>query len=543
MAAAWKRARPLAVVSACCTGLVFAHVAPLSSITLRQISTGERVLVDEAGRQRIFHGANVVVKGPPWMPSRGGFDYQTSLVKEDFVLMQQAGMNAIRLGLMWAGAEPKRGEYNETYFAEMRALIAEAASYGIYTFVDMHQDVLSERFCGEGIPRWATDVHTGPIPDPFDWFPEPVLSRFTKMAPDGNPTRQDCKRLIDAVGNFQAGYWTDSAEQAFQNLYVNANDLTNAWGLFFAKFLSGMKGDPSLLGVNLINEPFTGNAYHNPFRLLPWLANKELQKAYDIVVQRIREVDENRLVLFPAIVWSDLHLHERDNGFDHPPGGDEYANRSLLSFHYYTPPQARGSAKSFVENVQIPNAQRLQTGIFLTETWGSDWEEIAPFAEQHGISWNYWEWKDFCKETPETLNSSLQAAAFGACKTGYGGGLFNESGMRPEKHRKLGRMYAYAIQGVLTNHTFNATKSRLDFQFQLEPSIAAPTEVFANPQWHAGAGGFNVEVSPAGALEHEVVADQFLIRLSAAKNAIAGLVNVTITPAAEHELLAPPVVI
>ena len=33
-----------------------------------------------------------------------------------------------------------------------------AAEYGIYTLLDMHQDVLSEKFCGEGIPDWAVDV-------------------------------------------------------------------------------------------------------------------------------------------------------------------------------------------------------------------------------------------------------------------------------------------------------------------------------------------------------------------------------------------------
>ena len=33
-----------------------------------------------------------------------------------------------------------------------------ASKYGIYTLLDMHQDVLSPKFCGEGVPDWAVDT-------------------------------------------------------------------------------------------------------------------------------------------------------------------------------------------------------------------------------------------------------------------------------------------------------------------------------------------------------------------------------------------------
>ena len=69
----------------------------LLPIALRLEETGERVLVDSFGRQRAFHGTNCVVKGPPWIPSRDGFDQFTSLTAKDFELMRSAGVNAIRL--------------------------------------------------------------------------------------------------------------------------------------------------------------------------------------------------------------------------------------------------------------------------------------------------------------------------------------------------------------------------------------------------------------------------------------------------------------
>ena len=113
----------------------------VSRVHLRQQPSGERVFVDEHGRQRIFHGTNVITKGRPWYPSRFGYDAFTSLVKEDFELMASVGINSIRLGVMWPGVEPYKGRYNETYLNVIREIAAEAADYGIYTLADMHQGV------------------------------------------------------------------------------------------------------------------------------------------------------------------------------------------------------------------------------------------------------------------------------------------------------------------------------------------------------------------------------------------------------------------
>ena len=85
---------PLLLLLAAATGSAAPALLPIS---MRLEETGERVLVDSFGRQRAFHGTNCVVKGPPWIPSRDGFDQFTSLTAKDFQLMRSAGVNAIRL--------------------------------------------------------------------------------------------------------------------------------------------------------------------------------------------------------------------------------------------------------------------------------------------------------------------------------------------------------------------------------------------------------------------------------------------------------------
>jgi endoglycosylceramidase len=55
---------------------------------------------------------NVVVKGPPWIPKRDSYDYLTSFMKDDMQLLQDCGLNVIRLGMMWPGVEPVKGKAN-----------------------------------------------------------------------------------------------------------------------------------------------------------------------------------------------------------------------------------------------------------------------------------------------------------------------------------------------------------------------------------------------------------------------------------------------
>ena len=58
---------------------------------------------------------------------------------------------------MLPGYVPQRGKYNETYLSVMQGIVQRAAKYGIYILLDMHQDVLSRKFCVEGFPDWAVN--------------------------------------------------------------------------------------------------------------------------------------------------------------------------------------------------------------------------------------------------------------------------------------------------------------------------------------------------------------------------------------------------
>jgi endoglycosylceramidase len=67
-------------------------------------------------------------------------------------------MNLVRLGVLLVGTLPSPsppGVANATYLSAAADTVRLLAERGVATLVDLHQDVLSPYFCGEGLPDWA----------------------------------------------------------------------------------------------------------------------------------------------------------------------------------------------------------------------------------------------------------------------------------------------------------------------------------------------------------------------------------------------------
>lgn len=58
---------------------------------------------DSQNREITFHGTNVVVKVPPYIPTTGNYNKLWSFGPQDIKNLKDNGFNAIRLGVMWAG--------------------------------------------------------------------------------------------------------------------------------------------------------------------------------------------------------------------------------------------------------------------------------------------------------------------------------------------------------------------------------------------------------------------------------------------------------
>lgn len=119
---------------------------------INQVDQDTHQIVDEFGRTRFFHGTNVVMKEPPWHRPLEWVPGVSSFGKQDVQNLHDLGLNIVRLGHSWAGAEPVRGLYNQTFLDILKKQTKMAEDHGLYVLVDVHQDCLSRQFCGHGVP-------------------------------------------------------------------------------------------------------------------------------------------------------------------------------------------------------------------------------------------------------------------------------------------------------------------------------------------------------------------------------------------------------
>jgi endoglycosylceramidase len=414
-------------------------------------------LVDEHFREVNFHGMNVVVKSFPWIPDLVNFNVETSFNAKDMETFQELGFNGIRLGTMWPGVEPERDQYNMTYLQSLKQLVTNAESYGIYSLLDMHQDVMSEKFCGEGVPLWAA------IPANDSLFPWP-MSPIYNATSNGVPTPEEC-----ALQSWSSYYFTQATGSAFQNLYDNNYGLRDSWATFWKKVaLTFADTGAAVLGYELMNEPWAGDAVANISLMLPGVADRvNLQQMWDVGAEAIRSVDQSHAVFFEGVTWDWVGV-----GFTDVPGGAQWRNKSVLSYHFYQPPD-------FSIEVQFAARQddmkRLQCGGFLTEAWVYDWA-VLDKCDAVAQSWLLWEYKPF----------------FGS-KTGYSNSIWNSNGtLNMEYVSMLSRTYAKVVAGTtLVQNYNNVTKAYL-LVFKGDKLVTAnTTKIYLNEAVHYP-NGFNV---------------------------------------------------
>ena len=172
--------------------------------------------------------------------------------------MASLGFDVVRLGIIWKGLEPGpvAGDVNDpgicteglasgqgtagpggsdskysqstldAYLAGVKATVDLLARYGIYSLVDMHQDVYNEEFAGEGAPDWA-------------------------VCTDGiQPTN---------TGNWSANYFTPAAGLAFDHFWANdvVGGLQQNYDAVWHQVAGSLADDTGVIGYDVFNEPFS----------------------------------------------------------------------------------------------------------------------------------------------------------------------------------------------------------------------------------------------------------------------------------------------
>jgi endoglycosylceramidase len=138
------------------------------------------------------------------------------------------GIDVLRVPFTWAAVEPTQGADDEAFLKRYDALIDAAWSRGIWSVVDLHQDVYAENFCGDGFPSWT-------IPDP-------------KPAPHH-----------DNCGAWGLEYFGDKeVAAAFDRLWASGSTVQAGVVAVWDRMVARYKDRAGVLGFEVLNEPGWG---------------------------------------------------------------------------------------------------------------------------------------------------------------------------------------------------------------------------------------------------------------------------------------------
>ncbi|XP_078583780.1 endoglycoceramidase-like [Branchiostoma floridae x Branchiostoma japonicum] len=442
-------------------GLCF-HSAGLCAAALSRIHVNpdNHWFLDASGRVRIFHGINAVQKGFPWFPDQ-------MLNQSRLDELQSWGFNALRLGMMWAGAEPQEGRYNQTYMRITRNITAELGRRSIYTILDMHQDSLDSFY--DGVPPWLV----ASFPPPEHPYPWPLKN----------------------VTSYDANYLTQRCSHNFQCLYDNYKGAADKMADFWKFVATELSNQTSVLGYELINEPWIGDWTKDPELFLPGHAGKKnLAPLHDRVSRAIRTVDEGTLIFYEPVIWGYVFSEDGvlGSGFEHVPGGAAYRNRSVFSYHYYCPLYQQPNQQQYPEYKKVAcddiygpkmfsavqeDLETLGGGSFLTE-FGLCWPNASDPTYPDTVE---------CGYVLKQADSFLQSWTYWDATPGSRVFWDRTGRAIPESISLFARTYARAVAGIPTEMTFDIETRHFQLTFTSNPSIKAPTEIFV-PRMHYEAG-------------------------------------------------------
>ncbi len=450
--------------------------------TLR--APGGPFLLDAHGRVVFLHGVNVVYKKPPFevYPDPGkpwNFD------AHDASLMARLGFNVVRLGMTWRGLEPGTAppndpaicrpgrpgnphQFNQSvfdrYVRRLRQTVDLLGRYHIYTLLDMHQDVYSEMFGGEGAPRWA-------------------------VCTDG-------VRSVDPPGRWSLAYGTAAAGIAFDHFWDNdvVGDLQGQFDMVWAKVASSFRNDPWVLGYDPFNEPFSASVV----RIGTQDFDGELECFYTGRAHPGRAADGQPLScpaadpasgVVPTILGADpTHLV-----FDEP---DIYGSRGFPSFigpmdlphlvfniHIYcgarspvtgnptnvtvcASHEARALARRSVDRGAMGSPAQPGGPAWFVSEFGasSDPAFLAAFtgeADASLVGWAYWAWKYYADPTGSAAESLVMA-----------------DGRLRSTARVLAQTYPEAVAGRPTSLRFDPASAVFRLTYVPDAKPTAPTVIF-----------------------------------------------------------------
>lgn len=482
--------------------VVFLFFIKIAVSRIFKIDKTSKHFIDDNKRVTIFHGVNVVVKLPPFIPETDKFDPFFSLSDEDINYFKKFGFNLVRLGVTWESIERSPGVYDYDHLDKIEQLVNRLGLNGIHVIIDAHQDVFSRIFCGEGVPTfyakelyYEKECKTNFLSRLLRFFGGciPLKTFHWKYDEDGLPLIESCK------GGFMKFYQSPELSSIYTSFYNNQNEIQDKFAEFWKIVASKFKNHPHVIGYDLWNEPWPGSLWSDVRSLFPGHSDRsQVLPFYRKLDKAIRSVDDNFILMFESVPFPDtlpLFGGKVLGELTETPAGEKYLDRQVLNLHSYCCQAGAEICKRGEPSVEVAktvckkfhstklksnnrNANNLGVPLIITEFGACsdseacyyEMEGFVEAAEEFMVSWAYWMYKPYGDHTTTAAEHTE--------------GIFLDDGTpQVNKIKALTRTYIQSYQGVPLNVKFDVETATFIAKFVYDKSIDAATVIYYNKEY------------------------------------------------------------
>ena len=332
------------------------------------ISHQGRWLTDSEGRIILPHGINYVVKQPPFDPLNG-FD------AADASFLADNGFRVVRLGVLFGALMPAPGRIDTTYLHQIVRMVSLLARDHILVLLDMHQDEYGPVTGVDGFPAWATITDGAANPRlafPNGYYKSP------------------------AVQAAWASFWADRQGPGgvgLQERYVAA----------LAALAKSFRGNTSVLGYDIMNEPWPGAAYATceSDAGCPGLEAQSLEPFYTKAATAIRAVDPHHLIFVEPFLTFDYEGSTSIPAFGSPA--------NALSFHPYVAQFPGQTGKAIT--LSAKNGDALLSTEFGATADVSTINQFLDGFDSQLMPWVFWDYSVIDHQSRSSGETNQQATA------------------------------------------------------------------------------------------------------------------------------------
>lgn len=407
---------------------------------------GMKFISDEYGRQLILHGLNTSSSAKS-TPDRMPWIVESDVERE----ATEFGFNFVRYLIFWDIIEPEKGKLNSAYLDEVQRRVEWYTDRGMYVMLDMHQDIYSSEFSGDGAPAWAIRADGASMDVTMDgpWW---------------------LKNISPAVINSWKNFWEYTNHKDLQDHYIGM------WQFVAERF----KSNPRVIGYDLMNEPWAGDLV-KAFITGDFERN-QLTAFYNRIIPAMREVDQEKYLFFepapaPVTFGMPSHLRKIEDAIPN--------NRLVYAPHVYPLATHEGNPYGGKDKKNVRDWHRERKKEVLKHGG------IPLLCGEFGLSPTVKDFDVYLKEITDIFDQNLWHWAYWSNDRG-GWSPLNADRTESVILPHLVRAYPKATAGRIESFSYDPEEYVFEMKYISSSSIDMPTEIFIPKRYYIN--GYNLDI-------------------------------------------------